>query len=156
MITTALTTDMTTSVNFTKNFAQLLSNIDYAKMSRVLRNPVHNQTHKVVLLEYVNSGCYEIMAEFQRIPGTTITIDDFLNRQDTKDALNTLFANKPNMMIYTRRKIKYNQDGSTNLTKFKQLVLKITPVVPSPILNPEDEVEDEVEEFDLNTIRIMR
>lgn len=108
-----------------------------------------SQTHTVVLMEYVCGKSDDVIVEMERIPGTTVFIDEFLRRTETTEVLKKLFVTGPNMSIYTRRKIAYNEDGTTELTKFKQLVLKVQPSAPSPILNPEDHYDEDVDVLDL-------
>jgi hypothetical protein len=97
-----------------------------------------SKTHVVVLMEYVNSTCDATIAEIERIPETTIPIETFLNDLHTKCVLQNLFVSAPHMSIYTRRKIDHSKVGTPETTtKYKQLVLRIPPSAPSPVLHAE-------------------
>lgn len=127
--------------------AHILSRVDYNKLntSLALASVRRNSVHTIVLFEYVHSGVYDTIAEMERIPGTTRFIHDFLKDNEVENALKGIFATKPNMKIYSRRKV-----DAGSLTKHRQYVLKIWPEFPpSPILNPEEHPLYAAEVFDL-------
>lgn len=99
-----------------------------------------HKVYRIVLFEYVHSGIYDTVVEMERVPGTTRFIHDVLNHNEVKNALRSLFADKPNMRLYSRRKIDETKEGPESLTNYRQYVLRISPEsLPSPILNPEDD-----------------
>jgi len=124
--------------------AHVLSRIDFKKFNNALSVATWHQDHPhtIVLFEYIHSGIYDEIAEMERIPGTTQFIHDFLKDPEVENVLKSLFADKPNMLLFSRRKIDNTKSGSESLTKYRQYVLKICPEMPSPILNPEDDDED--------------
>ena len=133
MITSTLNNaDLTTA----KCVTHILSRIDYVRLSRMLARAKENthRDHTTALLEYTHSTVHDTIAEMERIPGTSVFIHDFLERPDIQRMLQTLFATCPAMMIvYTRRKL--DADGTP--TKTRQLVLRISTELLSPILNHE-------------------
>lgn len=151
MITSMLQTDSSRSGDFALHFAKLLSKINYSKLSSMITwcELEPSTAHTVVLMDYVCSQSNVTIAEMERLPGTVMFIESFIQRSETMSALKALFVTGPNMLIYTRRKVTYNADGSTELTKYKELVLKVLPSAPSPILNPEDAYDEDVDVLDL-------
>jgi hypothetical protein len=128
--------------------AHILSRIDYYRLNTGLAvakwKP--NQVHKIVLFEYVHSGIYDTIAEIERIPGTTRFIHDVLKDNEVENALRSLFADKPNMKLYSRRKIDDTKTGSESLTKYREYVLQVSlESPPSTILSPEDYYEDRID-----------
>lgn len=120
------------NARFNRSLAHVLSRIDYDAVQRGIYNASKNpdKTHTVVLFEYVNSCIYERIAEKERIPETTQYIHEFLSEPQADIALKSLLTGTSNIKLYTRRK----QDGAGVFTKYRQLILRILPSMPSPIL----------------------
>lgn len=120
------------NARFNRGIAHVLSRIDYDALQRGVYNASKNpdKTHTIVLFEYVNSCVYERIAEKERIPETTQYIHEFLSQPEVDIALKSLFTGKSNIKLYTRRK----QDGAGVFTKYRQLIIRILPEMPSPIL----------------------
>lgn len=133
-------------------FAKVMSKLNYSKFSHGMEKVYNEQskTHVIVLMEYVNSTYDTTIAEIERLPGTTMSIDTFLNKPETLSTLRKLFVSDYKMYIYTRRKIEYipseGEEHTTRLTKYKQLVLKILPAAPSPISSNS---QDDYNELDI-------
>jgi hypothetical protein len=145
MITTILSNSSAQNSNA---IVHILSRIDYKALNTGLAIAIWkpNQVHRIVLFEYVHSGIYDTIAEIERLPGTTRLIHDVLKDNEVENALRSLFADKPNMKLYTRRKIDYTKEGPEGLTKYRQYVLSISPESPpSTILSPEEDYEDRID-----------
>lgn len=129
------------TVNVAYGMSHILSRIDYDKLrgglSRASRS---SEPLSIVLFEYVHSTVYDTIAEMERIPGTTQFIHNFLEKDEVKNILKALFVSQANMKVYTRRKT----DGE-ELTKYRQVILRVLPGPPSPIIDVED--LDSVDEY---------
>jgi hypothetical protein len=127
--------------------AHVIERVNFKKFSEDLRiaSWYRYQTNTIVLFEYVHSGIYDVVAEMERIPDTTWFIHNALYDNEVENALKSLFANKPNMKLFSRRKLDIE---TRQPTKYREYVLEIRPELPSPILNPEIasifDLEDEI------------
>lgn len=130
--------------------AHILSRIDFTKVSEQVQRGTrgNHSVYTVVLFDYVHSGIYDVVAEMERIPGTTWFIHDALEDIDVKNALSRLFVGDLNAYMYTRRKIDHSARGLEQLTKYRQCVVQVS-LLPSPILNPEQVAQSGVEQLDL-------
>ena len=129
------------TVNVAYGMTHILSRIDYDKLRMGLSRATRtSDSFNIVLFEYVHSSVYDTIAEMERIPGTTQFIHNFLEKDEVKNILKMLFVSQPNMKLYTRRKM-----DNEELTKYRQVILNISPGMPSPIIDMED--LDSVDEY---------
>ena len=111
--------------------SHVLQRVNYENLSTGLMNSLYHpaDTHNIVLFEYIHSTINDTIAEMERIPGTSYFIHDMLQVHEMEQAMKTLFATKPNMRLYSRRRL----DDRGRLTKYMQYTLVVFPEVPSPI-----------------------
>ncbi len=122
-----------------RELSHILSRIDYNNLSSrlMMANWRPNRAHRIILFEYVHSPVHDVIAQMERIPGTTRLIHDSLMSPCVKSALHSLLVSSLTMSIYTRRKI----DPGNTITKYRQLILEILPEAPSTIF-PEEELDE--------------
>jgi hypothetical protein len=110
--------------------AFVLGKIDYVKLMKALRRVSRlkpTETINIVLLDYIHSGVDDKIASFERIPNTSILVNDILNNREILNELAMIFKINDQTHLtqcYTRRKIDYNVPTESRLTNKRQLVLQ--------------------------------
>ena len=120
-----------TNTRISTTISHVLTRVNYENLSNGLMETLYHpsEIHTIVLFEYVHSGVYDTIAEMERVPGTPYFLHDMLQVHEMEQAMKTLFATKPNMRLYTRRKT----DAQGRMTKYREYVLVVYPEMPSPI-----------------------
>ena len=110
--------------------AFVFGKINYVKLMKALARIPHlkpTETLNIVLFDYIHSGVDDHIASFERIPNTTILVNDILNNSEILNDLAMMFKNNDETHLtqcYTRRKIDYTKPIESRLTNKRQLVLQ--------------------------------
>ena len=109
-----------------KYLAYVLSQINFETFRKDVLQ-FKKTTH--VLMEYKHSGVSSILFISSRVPGTVMLVHNIFTEQFLYD-LNKIL-DFDDSMIYTRRK----KDKDGNLTDVRQLVIKLDPNAPPPLIH---------------------